>query len=341
MSQTMRAVRLTDGGLHFGHVPRPTAQPGEALIRVTLAGICSTDLELLRGYKGGFRGVLGHEFVGVVEDAPGRPTWVGRRVVGEINIGCGRCALCDAGLGKHCRARTSIGIIDRDGVFADYLLLPVANLHQVPDAVPDEAAVFTEPLAAALQILEQVHLEPTTKVYQLGTGRLGQLIAQVLARTGCDLTVIGRSAATLALARSLSGAHTVSIDSDAYRELVAAPAPIVVDVTGSVQGFHAALDLVRPGGTIVVKSTTASIPETFDLNRLVVDEITVLGSRCGPFDAALRLLAGGAVVVEPLISGHFPLEEADAAFQRAAQRGVLKVLFAASPVHDHTAGRHG
>lgn len=326
MLENMRALALTPDGLQYGERARPEVQAGDALIRVTLAGICSTDLELTRGYKQGFYGVLGHEFVGVVEQAPGHPEWVGRRVVGEINIGCGQCELCRAGLAKHCRARTSIGIIKRDGAFADYLTLPVANLHAVPDSLTDDIAVFTEPLAAALQILEQIHIAPETPVYQLGPGRLGLLVTQVLAQTGCDLTVIGRSPESLALAGSLTGATTVVFGSDAYARLRDVPAPVVVDTSGTPEGFVAAMDLVRPSGTIVLKSTTASRLDDVDLSRLVVDEITVLGSRCGPFDAALRLLAAGAIETKPMINARYALEDGVAAFAHAAQRGVLKVL---------------
>ncbi|MEZ4560187.1 MAG: alcohol dehydrogenase catalytic domain-containing protein [Caldilineaceae bacterium] len=326
MANSMRALRLTDHGPDFGRRPCPDPAPDEALVRVTLAGICATDLELIRGYKGGYRGILGHEFVGVVEAAPGQPAWVGRRVVGEINIGCGDCDLCRSGLGKHCRTRRSAGIINHDGAFADYLILPVANLHPVPDAVPDDAAVFTEPLAAAMEILDQVHVTPSTRVYQLGPGRLGLLVAQVLAHTGCDLTVIGRSAGSLDLAAQLTGASTVAVGSAAYQRLTEHPAPVVVDVTGAHAGFFAALDLVRPTGTIVLKSTTAALLDGFDMSRLVVNEISVRGSRCGPFDAALRMLASGAVQTAPLIAARYPLEDAVAALEHARRPGVLKVL---------------
>lgn len=321
----MRALRLTDQGPQLQRdYPEPRPSFGEALIRVRLAGVCSTDLQLVAGYKGGYRGVLGHEFVGEVVAAAGHEEWLGQRVVGELNIGCGTCSLCRRGLGKHCRERQSLGIIKRDGAFADYLTLPLANLHVVPATLPDEEAVFVEPLAAALEICEQVAITPTTRVYVLGDGRLGLLVAQVLALTGCDLTVLGRNPEKLAL---LGGAIRCQINnattlSDLHRQ----PADIVVEVTGSPHGFDQASTLVRPGGTLILKSTYASTLANFDLSRLVVDEITMLGSRCGPFPPALRLLASGLIQVQPLIHVRYPLDQADIALAHAGRKGILKVL---------------
>lgn len=323
----MRGLCLTDEGSRLlSGLPTPRPEPGQALIRVHLAGICATDLELAAGYKGDYRGVLGHEFVGTVVGAPGAGEWVGRRVVGEINIGCGRCDLCLRGLAKHCRCRRTLGIHDWDGAFADYCLLPLANLYAVPDAVSDEQAVFAEPLAAALQVLEQVRVTPASRVIALGDGRLGMLVAQVLAATRCDLTVVGRHADKLALLRGWGAARTVLQGSPEHAALPAAAADVVVEATGSRAGFAEAARLVRPGGVLALKSTFAGPPPEFDLTGLVVNEVTVVGSRCGPFEPALRLLEQGAIQVIPLIQGRYPLAEAERAFVHAGRRGVLKVL---------------
>lgn len=323
----MRALTLTDQGPQLiTDYPMPQPQAGEALIRLRLAGICSTDLQLVAGYKGGYRGVLGHEFVGEVVAAPGAEGWCGRRVVGELNIGCGHCHLCRRGLGKHCRARQSLGIIGRDGAFADYLTLPLANLHGVPVALADEQAVFVEPLAAALEILQQVHVTPAMRVYVVGDGRLGLLVAQVLALTGCDLTVIGHNHAKLGLLKPLGITQTVVSVPEQLAALAAEPADLVVEVTGSPAGFATARQLVRPLGTLLLKSTFAGKLAEFDVSSLVVDEITLLGSRCGPFPPALHLLASGRIQVTPLIHARFPLADSVVALYHAQQKGVLKVL---------------
>ncbi len=323
----MRALRLTDSGPRLiPDYPLPTPQPGEARVRVRLAGICSTDLALVAGYKGGYRGVLGHEFVGEVDAAPGNEAWIGRRVVGEINIGCGECSLCRRGLHKHCRSRASVGIIRHDGALADALLLPVANLHAVPEVVADEAAVFTEPLAAALQILEQVHVQPDLRVVVVGDGRLGQLIGQVLALTGCGLTVLGRHPEKLRLLEQAGAGRGRLSTPDVVDELAADPADVVVEATGAAGGFATARRIVRPGGTMVLKSTFAGGLPEFDISGLVVDEITLVGSRCGPFGPALRLLESGRVRVEPLIQARFTLDDAEAALAFAGSKGVLKVV---------------
>ncbi|MDW8069026.1 MAG: alcohol dehydrogenase catalytic domain-containing protein [Anaerolineae bacterium] len=297
--------------------PRPALPPGEALVRVRLAGICNTDLEIVRGYMG-FRGVLGHEFVGVVEEAEDR-SLAGRRVVGEINAYCGECPTCRAGRPTHCPNRTTLGIWGRDGAFAEYLTLPVRNLHVVPDEVPDEAAVFTEPLAAALEVLEGVHLRPTDRVVVLGDGKLGLLVAQALALTGCDLLVVGHHREKLAiLARR-------GIPTMLESETEGLSADVVVECTGRPEGFAAARRILRPRGTLVLKSTYHGRVEA-DLTGLVVDEITLVGSRCGPFPPALRLLQRGLVDVQSLVSEIYPLSRGLEAFARAAQPGVLKVL---------------
>ena len=297
--------------------PRPVPPPGEALVRVRLAGICNTDLEIVRGYMG-FRGVLGHEFVGTVEEAEDR-SLIGQRVVGEINAYCGECPTCRAGRPTHCPHRTTLGIWGRDGAFAEYLTLPVRNLHVVPDGISDEEAVFTEPLAAALEILEQVHLRPTDRVVVLGDGKLGLLVAQALALMGCDLLTVGRHREKLAiLARR-------GIPTALEAEAEGLAADVVVECTGRPEGFAAARRILRPRGTLVLKSTYHGYVEA-DLTGLVVDEITLVGSRCGPFPPALRLLQRGLVDVQPLISAVYPLDRGMEAFARAAEPGVLKVL---------------
>lgn len=324
----MRALHLTDQGPQLDlHYPLPHPAPEEALIRVRLAGICATDLQLLAGYKGGYRGVLGHEFVGEVVAAPGHESWIGQRVVGEINVGCGTCELCRRGLGKHCRQRESLGIIRRNGAFADYLTLPLVNLHRVPADLTDEQAVFVEPLAAALQIQEQVRITPASRVYVLGDGRLGLLVAQSLALTGCELTVIGRNPQKLALLAALHKAIQTTLNEPTQMNaLYERPADIVVEATGSPQGFAEASRLVRAGGTFVLKSTFVDPLPNFDVSQLVVNEITLVGSRCGPFAPALRLLHSGLVRVDNMIHACYALEEGVAALAHAGRKGVLKIL---------------
>jgi alcohol dehydrogenase len=323
----MYAIVLTDRGpILENDYPQPVPQAGEALIRVRLVGICATDLALINGYKGGFRGVLGHEFVGEVVDAPDAPEWSGRRVAGEINIGCGTCSLCRGGLAKHCRQRRSLGIINKDGAMAEMLTLPVANLHEIPEGVSDEQAVFAEPLAAALEILEQVQITPEMRVYVLGSGKLGALIAQVIALTGCDLTVIGRHPASLHLIDQEFGCKTVLNTPDNLALLEADAADVVVEVTGSPHGFVTARTLVRPQGTLVLKSTFSGESTPLDLSKLVVDEVTVVGSRCGPFEPALRLLESGHVKVLPLIQAEYCIRDGLDALAYAGEPGVLKVI---------------
>jgi alcohol dehydrogenase len=313
----MRAL-VYDGQLRLVEdYPQPDPPPGEALVRVKLAGICNTDLEIVRGYLG-FQGVLGHEFVGVVEECANE-SLVGQRVVGEINCYCGECPTCRAGAPTHCPNGTTLGIWGRDGAFADYLSLPVVNLHTVPEVVSDEAAVFVEPLAAALEILEQVQIKPTDRVVVLGDGKLGLLVAQVLGLTGCDLAVGGRHEEKLAIlqrrgidARLADGLPTEKVD-------------VVVDCTGHPSGFAAARGLVKPRGTLVLKNTFHGDVEV-NLSMLVVDEITLIGSRCGPFAPALRLLERGLVDVESLVSATYPLDGGLAAFEQAQKKGMLKVL---------------
>lgn len=313
----MQAVVVENGTVRVvSDWPCPEPGPDEALVRVRLAGICATDLEIVRGYSP-LQGVLGHEFVGEIASAPdaGR---VGQRVVGTINVGCGDCAVCLSQGPEHCPNRTALGI-SRDGIFADYATLPLDNLLPVPDGLPDEAAVFVEPLAAALRIREQITVRPSARVAVVGPGRLGLLVAQVLALAGTTVAVLGRRAASLALPQAL-GLETglVSDAPDAAFDLV-------VETTGNAAGLQEALRLVRPLGTVVLKSTYAGAAEV-DLTPLVVNEITVVGSRCGPFAPALRLLAAGQVRVEPLIDAVYPLSEAVEALEHAAKPDVRKVL---------------
>lgn len=312
----MRALHLGPSGPALTDEP-PETRPGEALLKLRLGGVCATDLELVRGYMG-FQGTLGHEFVAEVVDAPD-PAWRGRRVVGDINCPCGACPTCRAGRPTHCPQRTVLGIVGRDGAFAESLSLPLANLHAVPDAVPDEAAVFVEPLAAACEILEQVHVRPSTRVVVLGAGRLGQLCARVLALTGAEVSVVARSPEKLS--RLPVGIARVLADvADTL-----AGADVVVDCTGSPDGLALATRLLRPRGTLVLK-TTVHLPGVVDPNRWVIDELTVVGSRCGPFEPALRLLATGAVDVRPLIDARYPLSRGLDALAHAARPGALKVV---------------
>lgn len=313
----MKAL-VFDGRLALrGDHPTPVRPPGEALVRVRLAGICNTDLEIVRGYMG-FFGVLGHEFVGEVVEADD-PHWLGRRVVGEINCPCGSCSLCRRGFPRHCPNRTVLGIQGRDGAFAELLLLPVENLHAVPDSVPDEEAVFTELLAAAFEIPEQVSPRPTDRVAVLGEGKLGSLVAQVLSLSGCDLVVAGLDEGKLARLRAM-GLRAARPEEIADRSM-----DLVVDATGSSKGFESALRMLRPRGTLVLKSTVAEKSQ-LHLAPLVVDEITVVGSRCGPFEPALRALEKGTVRVRQLIEDCIPFDRATEAFEKASKAGSLKVL---------------
>ena len=317
----MQALWLENNQLQLRHdVPIPEPPPGEALVRVVRAGICNTDLELLRGYYP-YSGVLGHEFVGVVEQGPKHLQ--GQRVVGEINAVCGQCRFCRSGQPTHCENRTVLGIVNRNGAFAEYLSLPVENLHLVPDTVPTDVATFTEPIAAALEIQQQVTVRPEERVLVVGDGKLGQLVAQTLAITGCNLLVVGRHQDKLAnlAARGIQTGQPDAVTERAF--------DLSVECTGNPAGFEIARRALRPRGTLVLKSTYAG-QLTFDASSLVVDEITLIGSRCGPFPAALQLLASGQVDVEPLIHARYPLTEGLAAFERASTRGVLKVLLAVS-----------
>ncbi len=312
----MQALWLENQHLDLRDVPEPE-KPGEALIRIRVAGICSTDLELVKGYYP-FTGVIGHEFVGEVV-AANDEGWVGQRVVGDINVTCGSCEQCLNGRSTHCETRTVLGIAKRDGTFAEFTTLPLSNLHRVPASVPDEMAVFTEPLAAALEIQQQVHIQPTDRVLVIGAGRLGQLIAQTLALTGCDLLVVARHAyqQKILLERGIRILTEEDVQPRHW--------DIVVEASGSPGGFSLARQAVRPRGMLVLKSTYKG-DFSVNFSSIVVDEINILGSRCGPFEPALRLMEKGEVDPGVLIAAEFKLNETLQAFERAAQPGVLKVL---------------
>jgi len=292
------------------------APPSAALVKVHLAGVCATDLQILKGYMG-FIGVPGHEFVGSVVDGPSE--WQGKRVVGEINFACGGCEYCARDLMRHCPHRKVMGILGADGAFAEWVALPAANLHAVPDNVSDEAAVFTEPLAAACEILTQVHINHGDEVLVLGDGKLGTLCAQVLRLTGARITALGKHADKLALLKKL-GVRVAQVNGWQARQF-----DIVVEATGSASGLELALGAVRPRGTLILKSTIAGKHE-ISLAPVVINEINVIGSRCGPFADALEALAGQRVAVTPLIEQIYPLTEGVAALRHAARPGARKIL---------------
>ncbi len=363
----MRALCF-DGGLSLDpDRPQPRPEAGECLVRVRYAGICATDLQIVNGYMN-FTGVLGHEMVGTVESEPAVPAvptvptvptkWRGKRVACEINCVCRRCDMCQAGLANHCRDRTVLGILGRDGCFADYFTVPLRNLHQVPDSVSDEQAVFIEPLAAAYQVLQQLPIERRMRVSVLGSGKLGLLVAQVLAATGCKLDVIGRNPTTLVVAEKLR-IQPHSVDDVILKQ----DRDVVVECTGSPAGLELAMQLVRPRGTIVLKTTYAhggtearrhegtegrsvrALPrkavapgdegtkeaEAINLAPIVVNEVTLLGSRCGPFPEAIAALARKAINIEPMISQVYDLAKGVEAIDAARRPGTLKILLRVDP----------
>ncbi|HQU35050.1 MAG TPA: alcohol dehydrogenase catalytic domain-containing protein [Anaerolineales bacterium] len=312
----MKALWLENNKIDFREVSQPQ-KPNEALIKIRKAGICSTDLELVKGYYP-YAGILGHEFVGEVAKADDA-SWVGQRVVGEINAVCGQCEQCLNGRPTHCESRTVLGIVNRDGVFAEYVCLPVANLHRVPASVPDGMAVFTEPLAAALEIQEQINIKPGDRVLLVGAGRLGQLIAQTLALTGCDLRVVARHKRQ----QELLTARGIRIITE--EEIQRWRWDIVVEATGSPSGFALARQAIRPRGTLVLKSTYKG-EMSVDFSSIVVDEINLIGSRCGPFEPALRLMESRQVDPTVLIDAEYSLTDAMKAFEHATRPGALKVV---------------
>ena len=314
----MRALWLQDKQVSLREdLPPATAGDDEVRIRPTLVGVCGTDLELVAGYYP-FTGVLGHEFVGIVEQGPGE--WPGKKVVGDINASCGHCPGCREGRANHCPNRTVLGIVGRDGCFAESFLLPATNLLEVPQHVPDECSVFTEPLAAAMHILEQVDFVPGDRWLVVGDGRLGQLVARVVAATAVDLMVLGRHERKLAL---LAG-HGIEVTEDAG-SLEGAGFDGAIECSGNASGFAVARKSLRPGGTLVLKSAYAG-DLNFDASALVVDEIQLIGSRCGPFRPALAALADGSIDPRDLIDDQLPLSEGVQALARAGENGCMKVL---------------
>jgi threonine dehydrogenase-like Zn-dependent dehydrogenase len=314
----MLSVHLEAGRVGVQEVPRPSRPPGFALIRMLCAGICNTDLELQRGYYG-FAGTPGHEFVGEVVESDDR-TLAGRRVVGEINLNCGACEWCKRKLGRHCPHRTVLGIVNHPGAFQEFLTLPERNLHVVPDSIPTEAAVFTEPLAAACEILEQVQIPCSSHVAVLGDGKLGLLIAQVLNAYGFAVHQFGRHKEKLRISEK-AGVRT---------EVAPAPLPAaafdwIVEATGSAEGLRQAVQMVRPRGTVILKSTQHGLVGV-DTAPVIVNEVTLIGSRCGRFEPALDLLRRGLINVEDMISDRKKLSDAPQAFEQAARKGTMKVL---------------
>lgn len=314
----MKAL-VFDQSLRFdARHPEPPLELGDTLIKVHQAGVCSTDVEITRGYMQ-YKGVIGHEFVGIVESSPSKDM-VGRRVVGEINCVCGRCDMCLSGLSNHCRNRTVLGILNHDGAFAEKVRLPSHNLHILPDTVDDDAAVFVEPLAAAFQVLKQIRVESRTWVTVLGDGRLGLLVAQVLRNTGCPVRVIGKHPEKLALCGKWQIRSRLLADIAPRHDQ-----DIVIDCTGSADGFELAMQIVRPRGTIVLKSTVAE-GKPLNLAPVVVDELTIIGSRCGPFREAIAALADKSIDVVSLISRRMKLEQGVEALSVAQRNDVLKVI---------------
>lgn len=299
---------------------KPIPKKGEALVRVTLAGICNTDYEISKGYMG-YKGILGHEFVGVVEEVNHEnKNLLGKRVVGEINCGCNNCEMCYQGLERHCPNRQTLGIWQKDGCMAEYVAMPLETLIPVPDNVADEQAVFVEPLAAGLEILEQLHIQPIQKVVILGDGKLGLTTALALNASNIDVLLVGKHQNKLDIAKS-QGVNTKLLED----LTIAKEWDFVVEATGSISGFEMALALTKPRGTLVLKSTVAASKE-FNLAPIVIDEIRVQGSRCGRFAPALRLLEKGKIDFSPLISGVYSVDKTIEAFDKNKQPGSLKVL---------------
>jgi threonine dehydrogenase-like Zn-dependent dehydrogenase len=306
-----------DGSLSWKKIPMPRAKNHEVLIKILYSAICNTDLEILKGYMG-FTGVPGHEFVGEVVSKHSR--FYGKNVVGGINCACGTCYLCQSGREMHCPARTVLGIQNHNGVFADFIVLPERNLHEVPESVMLETAVFTEPLAAALKIFEQIHLKPSENVFVFGAGKLGLLIAQVLRLNGCDFTVFTRSESKVSMSRSL-GIHARPLSTLGVQE----KAEVCIDCTGNPSGINLALSHLYPGGKLVLKTTVANV-EKIDMNQVVINEFEIIGSRCGNFAPAVRLLSEGLVNPQPMITKIVSFENILEGFEYASRPDTLKVL---------------
>ncbi|MBN2385182.1 alcohol dehydrogenase catalytic domain-containing protein [bacterium] len=317
----MKALLFDGSNVYLDNdYPLPRRQKGEVLVRIERAGICDTDLQIVAGYMA-YRGVLGHECVGRVEQADD-PSLIDARVVAEINTGCGHCSWCLRAEPEHCPERTVLGIQGRDGVMAEYAVLNQSTLKLVPENVSSEQAVFTEPLAAALEITQRIHIRPTDRVLIMGDGKLGGLITQVLGLVGCNLTVLGRHRHKLEALKALCSSITISQSASA---LLNSRFDVVIEATGRAEGLDQAISFTRPRGSLVLKSTVARRP-LIDLNRIVIDEINLIGSRCGPFDPALRLLESGLIQTSVLVEAIVPLTHGVEAFQKAQQQGSRKII---------------
>ena len=316
----MKAVVFDNGLKLDNNYPKPQPKKGEALIKVNTIGICNTDYEITKGYMG-YKGILGHEFSGIVEEVNDEDkSLLNKRVVGEINCGCGECGWCKQGLERHCFNRSTLGIWKREGCFAEYVCLPVKNLLEIPSNVADEEAVFVEPLAAALEILEQVHIPPYKSVIVLGDGKLGLIIALALNAAGLDITLVGKHEEKLSIAKA-QGVKTKLLNDLKIEKKY----DFVVEATGSITGFETSLALTKPRGVLVLKSTIAASKE-INLAPVVIDEITILGSRCGQFAPAMRMLESKRIDVNPLISDIFPIDKSIEAFERNKEKSSVKVL---------------
>lgn len=316
----MKAVIFDETLKYVEDYEKPTPKKGEALIKVTYGGVCNTDKEITKGYMG-YKGILGHEFTGVVEEINDEDkTFLGKRVVGEINLGCKNCEWCAKDLERHCPNRSTLGILAKDGCFAEYVTLPLSNLIEIPENVPDEQAVFVEPLAAGLEILEQMHIQPCQKVMVLGDGKLGLLTALALNACGLDVLIVGKHQNKLDIAKN-QGVKTQLLS-----EFEQAPKfDVVVEATGSITGFETSVNCVKPRGTLVLKSTIAASKE-LNLAPIVINEITILGSRCGRFEPAMRLIASGKIDFSQMISKIYPIEQAIEAFDANNAKDTIKIL---------------
>lgn len=316
----MKAVIFDETLKYVEDYEKPTPRQGEALIKVTYGGVCNTDKEITKGYMG-YKGILGHEFTGVVEEINDEDkTLLGKRVVGEINLGCKNCEWCAKDLERHCPNRSTLGILAKDGCFAEYVTLPLSNLIEIPENVPDEQAVFVEPLAAGLEILEQMHIQPCQKVMVLGDGKLGLLTALALNACGLDVLIVGKHQNKLDIAKN-QGVKTQLLS-----EFEQAPKfDVVVEATGSITGFETSVNCVKPRGTLVLKSTIAASKE-LNLAPIVINEITILGSRCGRFEPAMRLIASGKIDFSQMISKIYPIEQAIKAFDANNAKDTIKIL---------------
>ncbi len=315
----MKAV-IFDEGIKLANTEKPVLRQDEALIKVIVVGICNTDYEITKGYMG-YKGILGHEFIGIVEEVNSNDrSWIGKRVAGEINNGCGVCDWCKKGLERHCPNRETLGIWHKDGCMAEYVSIPIKNLVEIPNDVPSEEAVFIEPLAAALEILEQLHIKPYEKVAVLGDGKLGLTTALALNASGLDVTLIGKHKNKLDIAHKQNVKTLLLQDLEPQNQY-----DVVVESTGSLSGFETSISLVKPRGVLVLKSTIAASKE-FNFAPIVINEITVLGSRCGQFKPALRFLERKMIDFKPLISGIYPMDKAIEAFEKNKEKDTLKIL---------------